>query len=45
MMINLSSYQIFGLPYRTVIGNVFIKSPVGVVYCGKRHPAGVFPNL
>ena len=25
--------------------NVFVRSPVGAVYCGKRHPAGVFPNL
>ena len=29
----------------TFIGNVFIRSPVGVVCFGKRHPAGVFPNL
>lgn len=28
-----------------IIINVFVRSPVGAVYCGKRHPAGVFPNL
>jgi len=27
------------------IANVFVRSPVGVVYCGKHHHAGVFPNL
>lgn len=33
------------LIYFVIIGNVFVRSPVGAVYCGKRHPAGVFPNL